>query len=231
MDGELRCLITPNETVVALIDHQPQMFFGVGLHQRLMILNNAVALAKAARLFAVPVVLTTISAKTFGGELASEIQAVFSDQAPIDRTNMNAWEDRTFRAAVAGFGRKKIVIAGLWTEVCVCFPVIDAIAEGYELYVPTDACGDLTREAHERAVQRMIQAGAVPMTTLQLMFEWQRDWSRAETYDGVMDILKTHSACSIGVHHAATILGGRPSEASRFSPLSPDRAAALTPRP
>jgi nicotinamidase-related amidase len=210
MDGELRCLITPNETVVALIDHQPQMFLGVGSHERLTVLNNAVALAKAANLFGVPVVLTTISAKTFSGELAPEIQALFPDQMPLDRSNMNAWEDRAFRAAVAGFGRKKIVIAGLWTEVCVCFPVVDAIAEGYELYVPTDACGDITLEAHERAVQRVIQAGAVPMTTLQLMFEWQRDWARAETYHGVMDILEAHSAFGVGVRYAETMLGGRP---------------------
>jgi len=209
MDADLRCLITANECVVALIDHQPQMFFGVGSHERQMVMNNVVALAKAAKLFNVPVVLSTISAKSFSGALMPEIQEIFPDEIPIDRTNMNAWEDRSFRSAVTGFGRKKIVLAGLWTEVCVCFPVIDAIAEGFGVCVPTDACGDITTEAHERAVQRIIQAGAVPMTALQVMFEWQRDWARTETYDGAMDILKSHSAYGVGVRYAETMLGGR----------------------
>jgi nicotinamidase-related amidase len=205
MNGELRSLLTPNECVVALIDHQPQMSFGVGSHERHMVLNNTVALAKAAKLFGVPAVLTTVSARSFSGALLPEIQAVFPDQAPIDRTNMNAWEDHDFRAAVTTFGRKKIIIAGLWTEVCVCFPVVGAIAEGYDLYVPADACGDITPEAHECAMQRAIQAGAVPMTALQVMFEWQRDWARTETYDGVMEILKAHSA--YGIRYAKTTLG------------------------
>jgi nicotinamidase-related amidase len=139
------------------------------------VVNNAVALAKAAKLFDVPVILTTVAAQTFSGAMLPEIQAVFPDQTPIDRTTMNSWEDKMFNAAVTGFGRKKIVIAGLWTEMCVCFPAVDAIAEGCDVYVPTDACGDVTVEAHERAVQRGIQAGVVPMTTLQVIFEWQRD--------------------------------------------------------
>ena len=199
MSREGQCLLTPGESVVALIDYQPQMFFGVGSHNRHVVLNNAVALAKAASLFNAPVVLTTVAAKTFSGELLPEIQAVFPDQDPIDRTTMNSWEDKSFKSAVTGFGRKKIIIAGLWTQVCVCFPTLDAIAEGYDVYVPTDACGDISAEAHEHAVQRAIQAGAVPMTTLQVMFEWQRDWSRSETYDGCMEILKAHSAHGIGV--------------------------------
>jgi nicotinamidase-related amidase len=114
---------------------------------------------------------------------------------------------------VTGYGRKKIVIAGLWTEVCVCFPAVEAIAEGYDVHVPTDSCGDVTVEAHERAVQRAIQAGVVPMTTLQVMFEWQRDWARTETYDGCMEVLKAHSACGIGVRHAKMILGEHAAEA------------------
>jgi nicotinamidase-related amidase len=114
---------------------------------------------------------------------------------------------------VTRFERKKIIIAGLWTEVCVCFPSVDAIAEGYDIHVPTDACGDVTVEAHERAVQRGIQAGVVPMTSLQVMFEWQRDWARSETYDGCMEILKAHSAYGIGVRYAKAILGEHASEA------------------
>jgi nicotinamidase-related amidase len=213
MPDKLQCLLTPRESVVALIDYQPQMFFGVGSHERHTVLNNAVALAKAAKLFDVPVILTTVAAKTFSGDMLPEILAVLPEQEPIDRTTMNSWEDKTFNAAVTGFGRKKIIIAGLWTEVCVCFPTIGAIAEGYDVYVPTDACGDITVEAHERAVQRAIQAGAVPMTTLQVMFEWQRDWARAETYEGCMEILKAHSAYGIGVRYAKAILGEQAGEA------------------
>src|SRR5262249_18749062 len=210
-------LLTPGESVVALIDYQPQMFFGVGSHDRHVVLNNAVALAKAARLFNVPVVLSTVAAKTFSGDLQPEIQALSPGQDPIDRTTMNSWEDKNFRAAVTGFGRKRIIIAGLWTEVCVCFPTLDAIAEGYDVHVPTDACGDLSVEAHERAVQRAIQAGAVPMTTLQVMFEWQRDWARSETYDGCMDILKAHSAYGIGVRYAKALLGEHAGEGAAGS--------------
>jgi len=220
MSRKLQGLLTPGESVVALIDYQPQMFFGVGSHERHMVLNNAVALAKAARLFDVPVILTTVAAKTFSGALLPEIQDVFPDQIPFDRTTMNSWEDKRFNAAVTGYGRKKIVIAGLWTEVCVCFPAVEAIAEGYDVHVPTDSCGDVTVEAHERAVQRAIQAGVVPMTTLQVMFEWQRDWARAETYDGCMDILKAHSAYGIGVRYAKMILGEHAGEAGPEAPAA-----------
>jgi nicotinamidase-related amidase len=191
-------LLTPGESVVALIDYQPRMFVAVSSHDREVVLNNAVALAKAAKLFDVPVVLSTVAVKTFNGGLQPEIQALFPDQDPIDRTTMNSWEDKKFRSAVTGYERKKIIIAGLWTQLCICFPTLDAIAEGYDVYVPTDACGDISPEAHERAVQRAIQAGAVPVTTLQVMFEWQRDWARAETHDGCMEILKAHSPYGIG---------------------------------
>src|SRR6516164_2107556 len=188
------CLLTPRESVVALVDYQPHMLFAVGSHAREQVLNNAVVLAKAANLFEVPVVLTTIAAKGFSGDFMPQIQALFPDQLPIARTTMNSWEDENFRAAVTTYGRTKIIIAGLWTGLCVCFPSIDAISEGYEVHVPADACGDISIEAHERAIQRAIQAGVVPMTALQVMFEWQRDWARAETYDGCMDILKVHTA-------------------------------------
>jgi nicotinamidase-related amidase len=188
------------------------MLFGIGSHDRQSVLNNAVTLAKAASLFNVPVVLSTVAAKTFSGDLLPEIQAVFPDEKPIDRTTMNSWEDRRFKSAVTGFGRNKLVVAGLWTEVCICFPALDAIAEGYDVHVPTDACGDISAEAHERAVQRAIQAGVVPMTTLQVMFEWQRDWARTETYDGCMEILKAHSPCGIG-RYAEALAGQHASTA------------------
>jgi nicotinamidase-related amidase len=206
-------LLTPDSCAVALIDYQPQMFFGTMSHERTTILHNVQAIAKASKLFKVPTILTTVAAKSFSGDMVPEVQSVFPEQAPIDRTSMNSWEDANFRRAIEATGKKKIVIAGLWTEVCVSFPTIQMIAEGYEIYVPTDACGDVSHEAHERAVQRIIQAGAVPMTSFQYMFELQRDWARGETYEGCMDILKAHSAYGIGVRYAKSILGEHASEA------------------
>ncbi|WNC92482.1 hydrolase [Paraburkholderia sp. FT54] len=206
-------LLTPDSCAVALIDYQPQMFFGTMSHERTTILHNVQAIAKASKLFKVPTILTTVAAKSFSGDMVPEVQSVFPEYTPIDRTSMNSWEDVNFRKAIEATGRKKIVIAGLWTEVCVSFPTIQMINEGYEIYVPTDACGDITTEAHERAVQRIIQAGAVPMTSFQYMFELQRDWGRSETYEGCMDILKAHSAYGIGVRYAKSILGEHASEA------------------
>lgn len=206
-------LLTPDSCAVALIDYQPQMFFGTTSHERTTILHNVRAIAKASKLFKVPTILTTVAAKSFSGDMVPEVQSVFPEYTPIDRTSMNSWEDVNFRKAIEATGRKKIVLAGLWTEVCVSFPTIQMIAEGYEIYVPTDACGDITTEAHERAVQRIIEAGAVPMTSFQYMFELQRDWARGETYEGCMDILKTHSAYGIGVRYAKSILGEHASEA------------------
>jgi nicotinamidase-related amidase len=211
------CLLTPRESVVALADYQPHMLFAVGSHAREQVLNNALVLAKAAKLFDVPVVFTTIAAKPFNGGFLPEIQAIFPDQLPIARTSMNSWEDKNFRTAVTAYGRTKIILAGLWTGLCVCFPSIDAISEGYEVHVPADACGDISIEAHERAIQRAIQAGVVPMTTLQVMFEWQRDWARAETYDGCMEILTTHTANDVGARFANGIRGERSDEAGAVS--------------
>ncbi|ABE33600.1 isochorismatase family protein [Paraburkholderia xenovorans LB400] len=208
-----RELLTPDTCAVALIDYQPQMFFGTMSHERTNILHNVQAIAKAAKLFKVPTILTTVAAKSFSGDMVPEVQSVFPEYVPVDRTSMNSWEDVNFRKAIEATGRKKIVISGLWTEVCVSFPTIQMIAEGYEIYVPTDACGDVSQEAHERAVQRIIQAGAVPMTSLQFMFELQRDWARSETYEGCMDILKAHSSYGIGVRYAKAILGEHASEA------------------
>lgn len=206
-------LLTPGSCALALIDYQPQMLFGTHSHERTSVLHNVQILAKTAKLFRVPTILTTIAADSFSGRMQPEVQDVFPNQAPIDRTSMNSWEDKAFRAAIEATGKKKIVIAGLWTEVCVAFPTVQMIADGYEIYVPTDACGDITTEAHERAVQRMIQLGAVPLTSLQFMCELQRDWARGETYEGCMDIFKAHSAYGIGVRYAKQILGEHASEA------------------
>lgn len=201
-------LLTPQNSALLLIDHQPQMAFGVQSHDRGLILNNAVGLAKAAKVFKVPTILTTVAAETFSGPLFPEIQAVFPDQKPIDRTTMNTWEDERVRNVVRQTGRHKLIIAGLWTEVCVVMPTIDAKEAGYEVYVVADASGGTSKEAHEMAMARMIQAGAIPVTWQQVMLEWQRDWARQETYAAVNDIVRQHSgAYGMGINYAKTMLG------------------------
>jgi nicotinamidase-related amidase len=196
-------LLTPQNSALVLIDHQPQMGFGVASHDRSTILNNVVGLAKAARSFKVPTILTTVAAKSFSGALWPEIQAVFPEQQPIDRTSMNSWDDANFRKAVQATGKKKIVMAALWTEVCLTMPTVEMIREGYQVYIVTDASGGTSKEAHDMAVARMIQAGAVPMTWLQTMLEWQRDWARTETYDNTTGIAKQHAgAYGMGIRYA-----------------------------
>lgn len=208
-------LLTPQNTALALIDFQPAMFFGVQSHDRMLILHNAVILAKAAKLFKVPTILSTVAKDSFSGDLAPEITAVFPQQNIIDRTSINAWVDGNFRSAIEATKRKKIVLAGLWTEACVLFPALDLLKAGYEVYFSADACGDVSPEAHERSVQRMIQAGAVPITSLQFVFELQQDWARGETYDGVMDILKSDSPYGIQVRFSKWALGEHASEAGK----------------
>ena len=155
-------LLTPDNCALILIDHQPFQFAGMQSHDPGVILNNVIGLAKTARLFAVPTILTTV-VQDQGGFLPAALQAVFPEQAPIDCTTINTWEDARVVDAVATLGRKKLVIAALWTEICLAMPVIHALGEGYEVYIVTDASGGVSVEAHERAVQRMVQAGAVPM--------------------------------------------------------------------
>src|SRR5260370_11119089 len=185
-------LLTPDNCVVTQIDLQPQMLFGVANFDRQTIINNNVALSKAARLFDMPVVLSTVETKGFSGFMWPQVQAVFPKQTPIERTTMNAWDDDNFVAAVQKSGRKKIVLAGLLTETCVALPTIQAIHDGYEVYVVEDCCGDVSQLAHDNAMKRVIQAGAKPVTALSVMLEWQRDWSLRGTYHAVMDIVKTH---------------------------------------
>src|SRR5437660_3137960 len=202
-------LLTPDNCVVTLIDLQPQMLFGVSNFDRQSIINNNVALSKAARVFDVPVILSTVETKGFSGNMWPQIQAVFPKQTPIERTTMNSWDDENFVAAVKKSGRKKIVLAGLWTETCVALPTVQAIHDGYEVYVVEDCCGDVNQLSHDNAMKRVIQAGAKPVTALSVMLEWQRDWAHKDTYDAVMDIVKTHfGAYGIGVEYAYTMVHG-----------------------
>lgn len=214
--NQIRSLLTPENCTIIFIDHQPQMAFGVQSIDRQLLVNNVVALAKAAKVFDVPTVLTTVAAETFSGELFPEVQAVFPDQQPIDRTSMNAWDDAAFQAAVREAGRSKLVIAALWTEVCLTMPVIDMLLDGYEVYVVTDASGGTSWEAHERAVSRCIQAGAVPMTWLGVLLELQRDWARQATYDATLNVALEHAgAYGMGIRYAKSMLAGPADEASR----------------
>lgn len=208
-------MLTPQNCALALIDYQPAMYQGVYSHDRLTVMHNVQVLAKAAKLFRVPTILSTVAKDSFSGPMMPEITDVFPDTPLIDRTSINSWLDGNFREAVKKTGRKKFVIGGLWTEACVMFPSLDMLKEGYEIYVATDACGDVTPEAHERAVQRLVQAGAVPITSLQWSFELQQDWARAETYNGMMEILKAHSPYGIQVRFSKWALGEHASEGAR----------------
>jgi nicotinamidase-related amidase len=204
-------LLTPDNCVVALIDHQGQMLFGTTNFDRQGIINNTVAFGKAARVFDVPVILTTVETKSFSGNMWPQLRAVFPGQEPIERSSMNSWDDKNFVAAIEKTGRKKVVLAGLWTETCVALPTVQAIHDGYEIYVVEDCCGDVSQLAHDNAMKRVIQAGAKPVTSLSTMLEWQRDWAHRETYDAVMDIVKNHyGAYGIGVEYAYTMVHGTP---------------------
>ncbi len=164
-------LLTPDNCVVAIIDLQPQMLFGVANFDRQTIINNNVALSKAAKVFDVPVVLSTVETKSFSGNLWPQIQAVFPNQTPIERSSMNSWDDKNFVGAIEKSGKKKIVLSGLWTETCVALPTVQAIHDGYEIYVVEDCCGDVSQLSHDNAMKRVIQAGAKPVTALSVMLE------------------------------------------------------------
>jgi nicotinamidase-related amidase len=204
-------LLTPDNCVVTFIDLQPQMLFGVANFDRQSLINANVALAKATRVFDVPVVLSTVETKSFSGNMWPQIRAIFPEQSPIERSSMNSWDDKNFVAAIEKTGRKKIVLAGLWTETCVALATIQALHDGYEVYVVEDCCGDISQLAHDNAMKRVIQAGAKPVVSLSVMLEWQRDWAELDTYDAVMDIVKTHcGAYGMGVEYAYTMIHGAP---------------------
>src|SRR5205085_5346389 len=191
----LNSLLTPPESVLILIDHQAFQFANLHSHEPTMIVNNVVALAKTAKAFNVPTILTTVLEER-GGKLIKGLQDVFPDQKPIDRTWINTWEDSRVVDAVKKTGRKKVIMAALWTEICLAMPAIQALGEGYEVYIVTDASGDVTSEAHDMAVRRMVQAGAVPMTWLAVQGELQRDWARESTAAGLAEILAQHGGGS-----------------------------------
>ncbi len=183
----LDALLTPENSVLVLIDHQPFQFANLHSHEPMMIVNNVIGLAKAAKIFEVPTILTTV-VEDRGGHLIKGLQDVFPDQKPIDRTFINTWEDARVVEAVKKTGRKKVVMAALWTEICLAMPAIQAAGEGYDVYAVIDASGGVSVEAHEMAVRRMMMAGVVPMNWLAVASEWQRDWARQDTAKGLGEI-------------------------------------------
>lgn len=203
-------LLEPRDHVLIMIDHQSQMAFATKSIDAVLLRNNAALVAKAAAGFGVATILTTVAEKTFSGPMFGEIHAAFPGAAVIDRTSMNTWEDARVVKRVNEIGRKRIVLAGLWTSVCIVGPALSAIDQGFEVYVIADACGDVTDEAHERAMQRMIQLGARPMTALQYLLELQRDWARGQTYDLTTGIAKEHGGgYGLGIIYAKTMFGAQ----------------------
>ncbi|WP_405230168.1 hydrolase [Lentisalinibacter sediminis] len=201
-------LLTADNSQLIFIDHQPQMAFGVQSIDRQTLKNNVVALGKAAKLFGIPTTITTVETEAFSGYTYPELLEVFPDNDLLERTSMNSWDDRKVRDALAANERNKVIVSGLWTGICNNMFAFSAMADaGYEIYMVADASGDTSVEAHELAMQRMIHAGVVPMTTIQTMLEWQRDWARREHYDGLMDIIREHGgAYGMGIDYAYTMV-------------------------
>lgn len=191
----LSSLLRPEDSVLVLIDHQPFQLANVNSHEPTMVVNNATGLAKVAKAFGVPTILTSVVAAR-GGKIFPQITDVFPDQEIIDRTLINTWEDRAVVDVVEATGRKQLILAGLWTEVCVAMPTIQALGDGWDVTVVTDASGGVSVEAHQVGIQRMIAAGANVMTWLSVASEWQRDWARAEHVVALTDVVKQHSGGS-----------------------------------
>lgn len=191
----LDSLLRPEDSVLVLIDHQPYQMANLNSHEPTMVINNTVGLAKAAKAFNVPTILTSVIAAQ-GGNIFSQITDVFPGQEIIDRTFINTWEDPKVVDVVKATGRKQLIIAGLWTEICVAMPAIQAAGEGWDVTVVTDASGAVSVEAHEVAIQRMIAAGVNMMTWVAVAAEWQRDWARTENIAGLIEVMQQHAGGS-----------------------------------
>jgi nicotinamidase-related amidase len=203
-----RGLLTADNCALAFIDHQPQMAFGVGSGiDRQLLVNNVLMLAKGARLFDVPTILSTVETESFSGAMWPQLLDLFPEQKPIERTGMNSWDTPAFRDAIKATGKKNILLSGLWTEVCITWPTLNMISEGYNIYVVEDACAGTSAVAHEASLCRMTQAGAVRMTTVATVLEFQRDWANRQHYDALMDIFREHGgAYGFGIEYAYTMV-------------------------
>jgi nicotinamidase-related amidase len=204
-------LLTPDNCAVIFIDHQPQMFFGVANIDRQDLLNNVLVLAKAAKIFHLPTILTAVQSGGFGGKITPKLTELFPKQIPIERSSMNSWDCQEIVAAVRGTGRRNFLLAALWSEACLALPALQMLEEGYGIYVVEDASGGTSKTAHDAAIRRIEQAGAVSVTALQVLLELQRDWSRKEHYDEVMAVLKEHcGAHGQGFEFAAAMVHQAP---------------------
>jgi len=221
-------LLTPQNSQLIIIDQQPQMAFGVQSIDRQTLKNNVVALAKSAKVFKVPTTITTVETESFSGHTYPELLAVFPDHKILERTSMNSWDDQNVRDALAATGRKKVVVAGLWTEVCNAMFALSAMKEGgYEIYMVADASGGTSAEAHRYAMDRMVQAGVVPVTWQQVLLEWQRDWARKNTYDATIGIVQEHSgAYGMGADYAYTLVHKAPERVKHGERIGPKPARA-----
>lgn len=220
-------VLTPQNSQLIFIDHQPQMAFGVQSIDRQVLKNNTVALAKAAKVFDIPTIITSVETESFSGYTYPELLDVFPNQKVLERTSMNSWDDRKVRDALAANGRKKVVVSGLWTEVCnTTFALCAMLEGGYEIYMVADASGGTSKDAHDYAMQRMVQAGVVPVTWQQVLLEWQRDWARRDTYNPVIDIVREHSgAYGMGVDYAYTMVHKAPQRtATTHDAIAPVKA-------
>jgi len=209
----LDALLRPEDSILVLIDHQPYQFTNLNSHEPTMIVNNVIGLAKTAKVFNVPTILTTVIEER-GGYLIKGLQDVFPEQKPIDRTFINTWQDERVVEAVRKSGRKQLILAALWTEICLAMPAIQALGDGYDVFIVTDASGGVSAEAHDMAVRRMVAAGAVPITWMAVMAEWQRDWAREESAIALAGVLADHGGGS-GVAFAweMQLLGNRAGKA------------------
>jgi nicotinamidase-related amidase len=220
-------LLTPHNSQIIFIDHQPQMAFGVQSIDRQVLKNNTVGLAKAAKIFNIPTTITTVETESFSGHTYPELLAVFPEVPLLERTSMNSWDDQKVRDALAANGRKKVIVSGLWTEVCNNSFAFSAMLGGdYEIYMVADASGGTSVEAHNYAMDRMVQAGVVPVTWQQVLLEWQRDWAHRETYDDVMALVKEHSgAYGMGVDYAYTMVHKAPERVEHSPRIAPKAAS------
>lgn len=216
-------LLTPDNCQVIFIDQQPQMAFGVQSIDRQTLKNNVVGLAKGAKIFSIPTIITTVESESFSGYSYPELLSVFPEAPILERSSMNSWDDQKVRDALKKNGRKKVVVSGLWTEVCNNTFALSAMLEGdYEIYMVADASGGTSQAAHDYSMQRMIQAGVVPVTWQQVMLEWQRDWKNRDTYDAVMELVKEHSgAYGMGVDYAYTMVHKAPQRTEHGPILAP----------
>src|SRR4051794_26853695 len=209
-----KTLLSPSDHALIMIDHQSQMAFATKSIDAVMLRNNAGLVASAARVFNVATILTTVAEKTFSGPIFHEIKDQFPGAEIIDRTTMNTWEDGRITDKVNQIGKNKIILAGLWTSVCIVGPALSAVDQGFQVYVISDASGDVSEEAHERAMERMVQQGVRPLTSLQYLLELQRDWARGQTYDATVNVATEFGgAYGLGLIYAKTMLGEHASEA------------------